>query len=222
MEKSVLFLITLGIVTAFYPQQAYSASETAKSTFRFLLNFYRRPVVKIIKNSTAHEDIQKQSIDEAELKRDEIPEPTIAATFSTATINFPINRYMANVMFQLFGKDGILEKGGFDRNGYIRTDASASIVLLGGFGNRSELLHEVLKAHDTPINAGAITLVVQLFFSPDDFNRLTNWLREEIRAGYENFDDPCSPIVCIKFVCCTKIANPILGPKFGTIRVGID
>lgn len=221
MEKSGLYLIAMGIAL-FYPQQVYSASETAKNTFRFLLNFYQQPVVTIIKNSTAHEDVQQQSIDEADLKRDKIPEPTIAPTFSTATINFPVNRYMANVMFQLFGKDGVLEKGGFERNGYIHKDASASIVLLDGFGNRSELLHEVLRVHDTPIDAGAIALVVQLFFSPDDFNRLTNWLRDEIRAGYENYDDPCSPIVCIKFVCCTKIANPFLGPKFGTIRVSID
>lgn len=197
-----------------------SINEATKNTFIFLLNFYREPVAKIIRNSTAHADVRQKSTHEADLKRDEVP--TTAPTFKTATINFPVNRYMANVMFQLFGKDGILEKGGFYRNGYIHKNASASIVLLGSFGNRSELLHDVLQAHHSPIGAGAIALVVQLFFTPSDFRRLTNWLREEIRAGYENYDDPCSPIVAIKFVCCTRIANPFLTPKFGTIRVDID
>lgn len=129
---------------------------------------------------------------------------------------------MANVMFQLFGKDGILENGGFVRDGYVYKNASASIILLGSFGNRSALLQEVLKAHYEPIGDGVLALVVQLFFTPDDFLRLTSWLRAEIRAGYVNYDDPCSPIVAIKFVCCTNIANPFLAPKFGTLRVDID
>ena len=186
------------------------------------MSCYQRPVANIIKNSTAHEDVQGKLTDEADLKRDEIPTPTPEPTFKSATINFPINQYMANVMFQLFGKDGILEKGGFTRDGYVHKNASASIILLGSFGNRSALLHEVMKAHHEPIGDGVLALVVQLFFTPDDFRRLTDWLRAEIRAGYINYDDPCSPIVAIKFVCCTKIANPFLAPKFGTLRVDID
>ena len=187
-----------------------------------MLHCYQEPVAKIVKNSSANEDAQGKFTDEAHLKRDEIPRPTPEPTFKSATINFPINRYMANVMFQLFGKDGILEKGGFVRDGYVHKNASASVILLGSFGNRSSLLHEVMKAHHEPIGDGVLALVVQLFFMPDDFRRLTDWLRAEIRAGYVNYDDPCSPIVCIKFVCCTKIANPFLAPKFGTLRVDID
>lgn len=189
--------------------------------FPVVLNFYRKPVASIIKNSTAHEDTQRNV--EAELKRDAIPStPTPEPTFKSATINFPINSYMANVMFQLFGKDGILEKGGFVRNGYVFRNASASVIMLGSFGNRSALLHEITKAHHSPIGAGVLALVVQLFFTPGDFRRLTSWLRAEIRAGFVNYDDPCSPIVAIKFVCCTPIANPFLTPKFGTLRVDID
>lgn len=184
-----------------------------------MLAFYQQKVANIIKNSSAHEDKTQKAPD---LKRDEVPTPTTAPTFNSATINFPVNRYMANVMLQLFGKDGILEKGGFSRTGYIQKNASASIILFGSFGNRSVLLHEVLVAHHSPIGAGALALVVQLFFTPDDYSRLTNWLRDEIRTGYENYDDPCSPIVAIKFMCCTKIGDPYLAPKFGTLKVDID
>ena len=186
------------------------------------MHCYQEPVAKIVKNSSAHADAQGKFTGEADLKRDEIPTPTTEPTFKSATINFPINSYMANVMFQLFGKDGILEKGGFVRDGYVHKNVSASIILLGSFGNRSSLLREVMKAHDEPIGDEVLALVVQLFFTPDDFRRLTDWLRAEIRAGYVNYDDPCSPIVAIKFVCCTKIANPFLAPKFGTLRVDID
>lgn len=183
------------------------------------MNFYQRPVAKIIENSSASEDNQEKSPD---LKRDDIPTPTVEPTFKTATIKFPINSYMANVMFQLFGKGGILEKGGFSRTGFIHHNASASIILLSSFGNRTILLQDVLHAHNSPIGDGALALVVQLFFTPKDFRRLTEWLRQDIRSGYMNYDDPCSPIVKIKFMCCTKIGNPFLAPKFGTLRVDID
>ena len=185
-----------------------------------LFNFYQKPVASLIKNSSATEDHEEKS---PELKkRDNIATPTVEPTFKTTTINFPVNSYMANVMLQLFGKEGILEKGGFYRTGYIHENATASIVLLESFQNRSVLLHEIMQAHEAPIGAGSLALVVQLFFTPTDFRRVTDWLREDIRLGYINYDDPCSPIVKIKFVCCTKIANPFLAPKFGTLRVDID
>ena len=184
-----------------------------------MLKFYQKPVAELIKNSSASQDREEKP---ADLKRDEIVTPTAEPTFKTATINFPVNNYMANVMLQLFGKNGILEKGGFSRTGFIHQNASASIILLESFGNRSLLLHEVLRAHSSPVGAGALALVVQLFFTPSDFQRLTKWLRKDIRLGYVNYDDPCSPIVKIKFVCCTKIGSPFLAPKFGTLRVDIN
>lgn len=187
--------------------------------FLVLLKFHQKPVVNLLKNSSASEDYREEP---PELKRDEVPTPTVRPIFKTATINFPINSYMANAMFKLFGRNGILEKGGFSRTGYIHQNASAAIVLLGSFGNRSLLLQEILNAQHSPIGEGALALVVQLFFTPKDFRRLTTWLRQEIRLGFVNYDDPCSPIVKITFVCCTKIANPFLAPQFGTLRVDID
>jgi len=196
-----------------------AVNEATKNIFRFLLNFYQKPVIDLINNSSAKEDHKEKSPD---LKRDVVPTPTVEPIFKTATINFPVNSYLANVMFQLFGREGILEKGGFSRTGYIHQNGSASIILLGSFGNRSLLLQEVMNAHHAPVGEGALTLIIHLFFTPKDFLRLTKWLQQDIRSGYVNYDDPCSPIVKIKFVCCTEIANPFLAPKFGTLRVDID
>lgn len=141
----------------------------------------------------------------------------IVFIFSIVIINFLVNRYMVNVMFQLFGKDGVLEKGGFERNGYIYKDVLVFIVFFGGFGKRLEFLYEVLRVYDILIDVGVIVLVVQFFFSLDDFNWLMNWFQDEIWVGYENYDDLCFLIVCIKFVCCMKIVNFFLGLKFGMI-----
>lgn len=173
-----------------------------------------------MRNSSATEDPAGQ--DFIRLKREKLPTPTIAPIFHTTTINIPVNGYMSNVMFQMFGKGGILERGGFSRTGFIQRNASASIILLGSFGNRTLFLHEVLRARHAPIADSALSLVVQLFFTRDDFQRLTQWLIQEVSSGYVNYDEPCSPIVKITFVCCTKIMNPYLQPKFGTLRVDID
>lgn len=187
--------------------------------FLVLLNFYQKPVRDLIKNSSATEDQEDKSPD---LKRDEQPTPTVKPTFETGTMKFPVKSYFANVMFQLFGKEGILEKGGFSRSGYIHRNGSASIILLGSFGNRSMFLHEVLKAKNSSINEGALALVVHLFFTTEAFQGLTRWLRQEIYSGFVNEYDPCSPIVKITYYCCTMVASPFLGPKFGRLRVDID
>ncbi|XP_068747369.1 uncharacterized protein [Montipora capricornis] len=195
-------------------------NQDTKEFLDYMKKFYQKSVIDLIKNSSATEDTGQ---DLTELKRDALPIPSVAPIFHTATINIPANVYMRNVMFQLFGRGGILENGGFSRTGFIhRINASASIVLLGNFGNRSLFLNEVLAAHHSPINDSCLALVVQLFFTPEDFQRLINWLNQEVKSGYVNYDEPCSPIVKITYSCCTKIANPFLQPKFGTLRVEID
>lgn len=82
---------------------------------------------------------------------------------------------MVNVMFQLFGKDGILEKGGFVRDGYVYKNVFVFVILFGSFGNRLLLLYEVMKVYYELIGDGVFVLVVQLFFMFDDFCWLIDW-----------------------------------------------
>ncbi|XP_029193510.2 uncharacterized protein LOC114959583 [Acropora millepora] len=213
----VLLIFLLGMTTI---GEVGAVNEAAMNFLKFLIKFYEKPVVSLVRNSSATEDPAGQ--DFVKLKREKLPAPTVTPIFQTTTINIPINAYMSNVMFQMFGKGGILERGGFSRTGFIHRNASASIILLGSFGNRTLFLHEILRAHHSPIADSVLALVVQLFFTPDDFQRLTQWLTQEVSSGYVNYDEPCSPIVKITFTCCTKISNPYLQPKFGTLRVDID
>lgn len=43
----------------------------------------------------------------------------------------------------IFGEDGVLEKGGFYMDGYIKKDGTAFIKMISGFGNRTNLINEV-------------------------------------------------------------------------------
>lgn len=43
----------------------------------------------------------------------------------------------------IFGEDGVLEKGGFYMDGYIKKDGTALIKMISSFGNRTNLINEV-------------------------------------------------------------------------------
>lgn len=57
--------------------------------------------------------------------------------------NIPVDSFIKEAMMAIFGEDGVLEKGGFYMDGYIKKDGTAFIKMISGFGNRTNLINEV-------------------------------------------------------------------------------
>ena len=188
-----------------------------------LLKFYEKPVVKLIANTTAHEDKENALEPTADLDKRMYGE-TNENVFRADTRNFPINDYMANAMFSIFGDDGVLEAGGFQREGYISKDGDAEVRCFKGFGNRTKLLEDLDRAHDAPlVNGDGLAAVIQLLLSKPDFQRLKDWVKEQRKLkGELDLEEPCSPFVVVWYQCCTRIAYPYLRPKFGTLNFGVQ
>lgn len=60
-----------------------------------------------------------------------------------AVYNIPVDSFIKEAMMAIFGEDGVLEKGGFYMDGYIKKDGTAFIKMISGFGNRTNLINEV-------------------------------------------------------------------------------
>lgn len=64
-----------------------------------------------------------------------------------ASYKFPVDSYIKQAMLAILGEDGVLEKGGFYMDGYIKSDGSAFMKMIKGFGNRQNLINEVCYIH---------------------------------------------------------------------------
>lgn len=129
--------------------------------------FYQKLVIDLIKNFSVIEDIGQDLI---EFKRDVLLMFLVVLIFYMVIINIFVKVYMSNVMFQLFGRGGILENGGFFCMGFIYCiNVLVFIVFFGNFGNRLLFLNEVLVVYYFLINDSCFVLVVQLFFIFEDF-----------------------------------------------------
>lgn len=179
-------------------------------------------MVELISNSTAHEDEDPQE-PLGPSKRNEVNYRD-DSVFIASSKNFPINDYMANAMLSMLGVDGVLEAGGFIREGFILQDGSASVMCHKDFGNRTKLLNEIYRARTVSLAAGdGLAVAMQVFLSDADYHRVVTWLKEQIRMkGDLNYEKPCSPTVVIWFKCCTENASPFFRTKFGTLNIGIE
>lgn len=125
-------------------------------------------------------------------------------------------------MFKLFGKEGILAKGGFDREGVVHSTGEGMIFLHKGFGNRTNLLYQLEKSIREPFTSSDLSLITQLLFSPEDLKLLLQFEKNLISSGNLKSDDPCSPRMKINYKCCAITTDVVLQPKFATLSIDVD
>ena len=133
-----------------------------------------------------------------------------------------VDGFIGDAVFKMFGKDGILAKGGFGRVGVVHRNGEGKIFLHKSFFNRTNFLHLLEKAVDSPFNSDVLSLVTQLLLSPEDLKLLLQFEGQLIAMGNFRSEDPCSPKMRINYRCCSTTMDRVLRPKFATLRIDVD
>ncbi|XP_032220441.2 uncharacterized protein LOC116603409 [Nematostella vectensis] len=205
--------------------------KVLEQALNILIRFQNKAVLNIIKDSKAHET-HRQPINSKQdnapvymALQDDVTKRELdlnSKVFRTAIYSIPVDDFMTQAMFAILGEGGILNQGGFYMDGEIRKDGKAGLTLAKSFNNRTEFIDELEKARNAPLQETPISVVTNLLIAPADLNDMIEWQRAKIAQGVTTQDDLCAPKLIIMYYCCTKTADPYLGPLFSTLKAGCD
>ncbi|XP_031556042.1 uncharacterized protein LOC116292825 [Actinia tenebrosa] len=232
MEKYlVLLCLLLAVGSAQQENKAY------KIALEFLMRFHSKTVLALVANSTAHEPTRSKQAIQQNGKReydgfnermnddDGNADNSLninSQIYTTTVYNIPVDRFIKEAMMAILGENGVLEKGGFYMDGYIKNDGTAFIKMVRSFGNRTNLINAIKKASQEPPGSSPLNVVVHFLLTAEDTNNLIAWQEAQIQKGNVKQDDPCAPKLIVMYKCCTRTVIPFIGPEFGSLMIGTD